>query len=67
MNFLLRLNYGSITPWTSRARLDPGGETLLAMAGPDAWALHGMQLPEAQDQGHIGEFAVSAGEKVTSI
>jgi GH15 family glucan-1,4-alpha-glucosidase len=34
------------------------------MAGPDAWALHGRQLPEAHDEGHIGEFAVSAGEKV---
>ncbi|MEV7825463.1 glycoside hydrolase family 15 protein [Paenarthrobacter sp. NPDC089307] len=34
------------------------------MAGPDAWALYGRRLPEAHDQGHIGEFAVSAGETV---
>ncbi|MEW1809946.1 glycoside hydrolase family 15 protein [Pseudarthrobacter phenanthrenivorans] len=62
--FLLRPRYGAITPWTSRARRGPGGETLLAMAGPDAWALHGRQLPEAHDVGHVGEFAVSAGQKV---
>ena len=60
----LRPHYGAVTPWMSRARLSPARDTLLAMAGPDAWALHGRKLPEAHDQGHIGEFAVSAGENV---
>jgi GH15 family glucan-1,4-alpha-glucosidase len=63
----LRPHYGALTPWMSRVRRDPElpvGETLLAMAGPDAWALHGRQLPQAHDQGHHGEFAVSAGENV---
>ena len=63
----IRPHYGALTPWMSRVRRDPAllaGETLLAMAGPDAWALHSRQLPQAHDQGHIGEFAVSAGENV---
>lgn len=32
------------------------------MAGPDAWAMRGGRLPEAEGDRHIGEFAVSANE-----
>lgn len=63
----MRPHYGALTPWMSRVRRDPAlpaGDTLLAMAGPDAWALHSRQLPQAHDQGHIGEFIVSAGQNV---
>ncbi len=63
----IRPNYGALTPWMSRGRRDPAnlaGETLLAIAGPDAWVLHGGQLPHAHDQRHIGEFTVSAGQNV---
>lgn len=63
----IRPQYGAVSPWVSRVRDSAtvgGHDVLLAMAGPDAWALHGYPLPQAHDHGHVGEFAVSEGETV---
>jgi GH15 family glucan-1,4-alpha-glucosidase len=62
----IRPRYGALLPWVSRYRENAthGAEILQAMAGPDAWALRGRHLPQAHDRGHIGEFAVTAGESV---
>ena len=59
----IRPRYGAALPWVSRGRENTpagSGEVLLAMAGPDAWALRGGSLPEAEGNRHLGEFTVSA-------
>ncbi|MGF9649178.1 glycoside hydrolase family 15 protein [Pseudarthrobacter oxydans] len=61
----IRPRYGAALPWVSRGRENTSAgseEVLLAMAGPDAWAMRGGRLPEAEGDRHIGEFAVSADE-----
>lgn len=63
----IRPHYGALRPWMSRVRNPTppgGGDALLAMAGPDAWALRGRHLPEAHDRVHVGNFVVSPGETV---
>ncbi|MDQ0680577.1 GH15 family glucan-1,4-alpha-glucosidase [Arthrobacter pascens] len=63
----IRPQYGVLMPWMSRVRKNnvPGsGDALLAMAGPDAWALQSRRLPEAHGREHLGNFVVSAGETV---
>jgi GH15 family glucan-1,4-alpha-glucosidase len=63
----IRPRYGAVLPWVSRGRDNAalgGAEVLLAMAGPDAWALRGRHLPQAYDRRHVGEFVVMAGENV---
>jgi GH15 family glucan-1,4-alpha-glucosidase len=63
----IRPQYGALRPWMSRARAGSpqgGGEALLAMAGPDAWVLHGLHLPHPLDGRHVGEFVVAQGEQV---
>lgn len=62
----IRPRYGALLPWVSRHRENAtgGAEILLAMAGPDAWALRGRHLPQAHDLRHVGEFVVAAGESV---
>jgi GH15 family glucan-1,4-alpha-glucosidase len=63
----IRPQYGTLRPWMSRVRSTTesgSAEALLAMAGPDAWALYGKYLPHAHDQVHRGIFDVSAGENV---
>ena len=58
----IRPRYGAVLPWVSRHRENGAAEILLAMAGPDAWALRGRPLPHAHEGRHIGEFVVAAGE-----
>ncbi|WP_104045105.1 glycoside hydrolase family 15 protein [Arthrobacter sp. ZGTC412] len=60
--YTIRPEYGAIKPWMSRVR-SSNGETLLAMAGPDAWALHCEPLPHPYPHGHTSSFAVSVGEQ----
>ncbi|MFE4229255.1 glycoside hydrolase family 15 protein [Arthrobacter sp. NPDC056886] len=62
----IRPRYGSLLPWVSRYRENAtrGAPILLAMAGPDAWALRGRHLPQAHEGRHAGEFVVTAGESV---
>jgi hypothetical protein len=59
----IRPDYGAIKPWMSRVR-SGNKNTLLAMAGPDAWALHCEPLPHPHPHGHTSSFAVSAGEQL---
>jgi GH15 family glucan-1,4-alpha-glucosidase len=63
----IRPRYGLVTPWVTRSRESGAlghADVLLAMAGPDAWALRSDCLPQAQEQGHRGEFTVSEGQSV---
>lgn len=57
----IRPQYGAIKPWMRRVR-SGSKETLLAMAGPDAWALHCDPLPDPHPHGHSNSFLISAGE-----
>lgn len=62
----IRPGYSTVLPWTSRVR-DSGptaSPVLLAMAGPDAFALRGPHLPQAHAHGHEGNFLISEGETV---
>ncbi len=61
--FSVRPEYGAIKPWMSRVRLG-NADTLLAMAGPDAWALHCDPLPHPHPHGHSNSFTVGAGEQL---
>lgn len=57
----IRPEYGALKPWMSRVR-SGRQDTLLAMAGPNAWALHCDFLPDPHPHGHSNTFAISAGE-----
>jgi GH15 family glucan-1,4-alpha-glucosidase len=63
---IIRLGYGTVVPWSRRIQdgAAGGGTVLLAMAGPDAVALRGPHLPEAQAHGHSGGFEVAKGQVV---
>ena len=64
---IIRPQYGALTPWMSRVRKSTAqgsGDALIAMAGPDAWALQSHRLPEAHGRMHLGSFTVSPGETV---
>ncbi|QGH69736.1 glycoside hydrolase family 15 protein [Pseudactinotalea sp. HY158] len=56
---VLRPNYGSTVPWVRRVH-DDDGSYLEAIAGPDAYILHGPRL-EAADTRHRGSFELHAG------
>ncbi|MGI8767685.1 MAG: glycoside hydrolase family 15 protein [Propionibacteriaceae bacterium] len=58
---IMRFGYGQVMPWVQRARDSQGNNCLLAMAGPDAVAVHG-ELPRGAQKAHRGEFSVTAGE-----
>ncbi len=58
---IMRFGYGQVMPWVQRARDSQGNPCLLAMAGPDAIAVHG-ELPHGAQNAHRGEFSVTAGE-----
>lgn len=63
----IRPQYGAVKPWMSRTLTSPSqgtGEALIAMAGPDAWALQGVHLPQPMGNKHVGEFAVEQGYQV---
>ncbi|HEY8581247.1 MAG TPA: glycoside hydrolase family 15 protein [Beijerinckiaceae bacterium] len=58
--FVLRFDYGSITPWMNR--LEDGG--LRAVGGPDCVVLRTTARLEPHGPAHTAEFAVRAGEEV---
>jgi GH15 family glucan-1,4-alpha-glucosidase len=63
----VRPQYGAVKPWMSRTLTSPSqdtGEALVAMAGPDAWALQGKYLPQPVGNKHAGEFVVHQGEEI---
>lgn len=57
----IRPQYGALKPWTSRVR-SGSKDSLVAMAGPDAWALHCETLPDPHPHGHGSSFAVASGQ-----
>lgn len=61
---ILRPGYAQVRPWVSRVRdvAASGADVLLAMAGPDAFALRGPKLPLVYAHGHEGTFDISEGE-----
>jgi len=60
-----RFGDGSVVPWVRRNE-DPrtGATSIVAVAGPDAMVLHADRLPHGQDQRHVGDFIVAAGETI---
>ncbi|MDR6415705.1 glycoside hydrolase family 15 protein [Pseudarthrobacter sulfonivorans] len=62
----IRPGYSTVLPWVSRVRdnAQAAAPVLLAMAGPDAFALRGPHLPQAHAHGHEGVFLVAEGEQV---
>jgi GH15 family glucan-1,4-alpha-glucosidase len=55
----LRFDYGSIVPWVRRV-----GDLIVAVAGPDAIALHTPVPAEGRDMATFSDFEVTAGEIV---
>lgn len=61
----IRFGYATALPWVRQAGTE-SHPVLLAVAGPDALAIHGPQLT-ATDHVHSSEFDVAAGETVDII
>jgi GH15 family glucan-1,4-alpha-glucosidase len=60
---MIRLDYGSVTPWVQR--LDD--DTLLAVGGPDGITIRTPVDLEPQGMSHIARFGVRAGERVPFV
>ncbi len=60
----MRFDYATILPWMYKTVDGDGVKTLLAVAGPDAVALRGGELPDADDHRHASEFDIREGEVV---
>jgi GH15 family glucan-1,4-alpha-glucosidase len=58
----VRFDYADALPWM-RQVVEKGGNSLVAVAGPDAIVLRGPRL-SASGESHTGDFTVNAGEKV---
>jgi GH15 family glucan-1,4-alpha-glucosidase len=62
MELVMRFDYGSIVPWVRRQ-----GDSLRAIAGPDALHLtSGAQLT-AKDLTHVADFRVGSGDEVEFV
>ncbi|MBG6107316.1 glycoside hydrolase family 15 protein [Frigoribacterium sp. CG_9.8] len=62
MDLRIRFNYAQALPWV-RQSPDEYGHGLVAVAGPDAVIIRGLEL-RASDHTHVAEFTVAAGETV---
>ena len=62
--WIVRFEYGAITPWVRRVRDPHDAESIRAIAGPDALLLRGTRLPRASDHRHRDTFPLSEGEIV---
>jgi GH15 family glucan-1,4-alpha-glucosidase len=62
--WVVRLDYGLIIPWVRRREIH-GEEAITAVAGPDKLVLRGPRLPIGDEQRHVDEFDVAAGESFT--
>ena len=60
---IVRFDYGSLVPWVTRR----DEETLLAICGPDMIALRTKVPLRGEDMKTVGEFTVSAGEKIAFV
>ncbi len=63
LDLVIRFGYGSIVPWVQR--LDGG--TRIAVAGPDALALHTPVAVHGEDLRTRAEFTVATGERVPFV
>ena len=63
LDLAIRFGYGSIVPWVQR--LEDG--TRIAVAGPDALALHTPMAVRGEDLRTRAEFTVAAGERVPFV
>ena len=59
---VIRFDYGRIVPWVRRE-----GENRLAVAGPDALCFSTPVDVQGEDMKTVGEFTVSAGERVPFV
>jgi GH15 family glucan-1,4-alpha-glucosidase len=62
MEFVVRFDYGSITPWVYSA-----GGIIRIIAGPDALALTTPVRVEGEDFRHRAEFTVAEGDRVPFV
>jgi len=60
---VMRFDYGSVLPWVRRT----DGETLVAVAGPDALVLRTPVQLEPQDLTHAAQFTVRKGDRVPFV
>jgi GH15 family glucan-1,4-alpha-glucosidase len=60
MELVIRFDYGSVVPWVRK--VEDG--TLVAVAGPDALALHTPAHVHGEDLTSVAEFDVKAGQQV---
>jgi GH15 family glucan-1,4-alpha-glucosidase len=63
--WVVRFQYGLVTPWVTRKRDDEGREVIAAIAGPDMVVLRGSRLPHAGNRMHVDEFDVREGDVLT--
>lgn len=61
--FIARFDYGSLVPWVTRG----DANTLLAISGPDMVALRTPVPLHGENMKTVGEFTVSAGERVPFV
>ena len=59
---IIRFDYGSIVPWVRTI-----GDAVIATAGPDAVCLRSPIPSHGQDMTTVGEFTVSAGDRVPFV
>ncbi len=59
MELVIRFEYGSIIPWVRRIE----DQTRVAVAGPDALALHTPVLMRGENLRTVAEFTVEAGQR----
>ena len=62
--WVVRMDYGAIRPWVRRRDIR-GEEVITAVAGPDKLVLRGPRLPVADENRHLDEFVVEAGDVLT--
>ncbi|QIX27013.1 glycoside hydrolase family 15 protein [Nocardioides sp. JQ2195] len=62
--WVVRADYGEVRPWVHRERVDDV-ELIVAIAGPDKFALRGPRLPKAADHRHSDEFDVREDDELT--
>jgi GH15 family glucan-1,4-alpha-glucosidase len=58
----IRFDYGRILPWVRRV-----GDTMLAVAGPDALCLRGDVTHTGRDMTSVAEFTVTAGQRLSFV
>jgi GH15 family glucan-1,4-alpha-glucosidase len=63
--WIVRFEYGQVTPWVTRKRDEEDREVIAAIAGPDMAVLRGSRLPKAEHRKHVDDFDVNEGDVLT--